>query len=677
MRTRELSAPPAGRAVRGLAVCAVLWLCRGGGVPARASNPPADIDACSRVNCAIEIDAGCNDCCPANGPGVPTGVKTCPGSGCGAAEFDGQAEFALASVFVRIVCGTAPHEDVYPGCLPLHHSQPSALLFSPQGLEYHHLLVNRIISVETAGLPPGVAREVVLYNPQPENLTFRFGTGESVGLPAGEQSASAARMRMLDADGDPTTGSPVWYELYSRGRPRAVRFSAGTLEPVRFTGDTGRVLTQADDLGVEIIRDGDDVLRQVRSVNSLADIVVPAGGETGSGTIWKYEIRLYEDSDVGAQDAGTGIYPLSPGASPYVTFTVENRCADKDNDFDELRVTRTVGGSSYVHDYVYTSGSDRWDLSSGSGARTERLTRTWDAQHTYRDEVREIRNSQSQVVYRESVRKFDFDWGLTEVRTVLDPDSSALTDTTYYYNDDGGTYGFSTASAYKHGKVRAVSRADGGWSLYDYDSAGRVTIEVHPWKNLSFSTVRNSTPLTAAASGRSIHYSYSAVDGSDTPLTDDARPRTVTEKVGGTVVGRTFYAYREDGSGRAVKVEERCASGSAGYGASGNMRTTTTWYAPTASAAAAGRVCTVQFPDSRLDTYSYSYGTYTADATPSLCSFSAGAGDALASTVVHGTVSSAAGVADISTREVHVLDGQGNAVLDEVHVYTGTGYERI
>jgi hypothetical protein len=156
----------------------VLWLCRGGGVPARASNPPADIDACSRVNCAIEIDAGCNDCCPANGPGVPTGVKTCPGSGCGAAEFDGQAEFALASVFVRIVCGTAPHEDVYPGCLLLHHSQPSALLFSPQGLEYHHLLVNRIISVETAGLPPGVAREVVLYNPQPENLTFRFGTGQ-------------------------------------------------------------------------------------------------------------------------------------------------------------------------------------------------------------------------------------------------------------------------------------------------------------------------------------------------------------------------------------------------------------------------------------------------------------------------------------------------------------------
>ena len=52
------------------------------------------------------------------------------------------------------------------------------------------------------------------------------------------------------------------------------------------------------------------------------------------------------------------------------------------------------------------------------------------------------------------------------------------------------------------------------------------------------------------------------------------------------------------------------------YGATGNLRTVTTYYSPSAAAVAAGRVKSVLQPNGRLTSYAYEEGLWTPGATP-------------------------------------------------------------
>ncbi|MCK5805334.1 MAG: hypothetical protein KAI66_21065, partial [Lentisphaeria bacterium] len=208
---------------------------------------------------------------------------------------------------------------------------------------------------------------------------------------------------------------------------------------------------------------------------------------------------------------------------------------------------------------------------------------------------------------------------------------------------------------------------------------GRTTLYVRSWKDIDDGDLLLVSPQTGAASAYTLAYSYTSVDtGVDNPDTDDARPRTLTESIAGTVVSRTYHVYAGSLSSGIVHIVERAADNSSSYGATGNLRTTITYYPSSAGSASAGRVKTIRFPDGRLDTYVYESGVYSDSVDPSLCSFSAGAGHSLRATVTHGTVTYPAGIANRTTRERSVLDAAGNQVMDETHVFSGgTTYERI
>jgi len=155
-------------------------------------------------------------------------------------------------------------------------------------------------------------------------------------------------------------------------------------------------------------------------------------------------------------------------------------------------------------------------------------------------------------------------------------------------------------------------------------------------------------------------------------LPNDGRPRTVETKILGKTVSKKYSVYKTVG-GESVEIEE---VGIAAYGDASNQRKTTVSYANSADEASKGRIKSITWSNGKVDAYTYEYGMYSANPDPASCSFTAGSGDALRETIVHGTSANSAGVAGKSTKEVKVTDGRSNDVMTEVYAYDG-GYSRI
>lgn len=646
---------------------------RGQGNPPATDDPPSDCETKmggdDNYCMANPADACCEEDCP-----------DCEGeSSC---EAPATGELENKSISVKIAVGRAPHESLTPCKLFLKVEQPSEDAFSPSGLVLIRPLGGEITDDTTQDLPTGVVRRVSLVNLDGNLMRFDFETNEDTGFPIEDYAGDSWRLQALDANGAGTTGSPVYYDFFVSGALPRSRFDASTGEAVSRTDSTGRQITLAGTKVEDIRLDG--VLRQVRTASALADIEIPEDGTTANGTVCKYTIKFYTPSQVGTQGQDD-VYVIVPGSTPYVTFTFENPVQDQDNDFDHMRITRSTNtGGTKVYDYVYVEASDQWTLSKGDGTATlveNSLRSSWDEAHTLETRVREIRDGEDALAARTTETRFSFSWGIKPVATAVAVDSNEANDlvtSRWYYDTEAGDYARTTTVTAAVGKLAARTNPDGSWALYEYDSDGRMTLRVRPWKDLAWSSVQALSPASAATAGRATTFSYTSVDTTnDTPIEGDSRPRTVTESIAGTTVSRTYHVYSTNASGESIHVVERAATPNAVYGAAGNLRTTTTYYAPTASSTVAGRVKTEGHPDGRLDTYTYETGTYASNATPSLCSFTSGTGDAFRTTVTHGTVASPAGVANRTTRDTTVQNGEGNEVLTETCVYSGTGYERI
>lgn len=631
------------------------------------------------------------DCGEGDGDGSGEEPGQCNESGCFKKweGTPGSTSTTLRSIHIAIVCGRAPHEATGVGKLLLSAPQPSLVLFSPAALTYSHVLGGAVTAVVTdpGVLPAGVEREVTLVDLDGNPIVFRFPADSAVGTPTDTTAGTAFRLRKTDSNGAPTTGSsPAYYEFHIQGVGKFIRYSAATYEAVGYSNGSGRFI-QAADTQVEVIRDTAGALRQIRNATDLANIVVPQDGTTENGTIWKYSIAFYPSADVGAKV--DGLYTLNANAEAHTLITVENPAEDKDNDVDTLRLTRTVGTTDYTYEYTYTDASKQWQLSRGTGLPTQTQRSAFDDTGKIETLTGERRDGQDALVASVIRTRVSFDWGRKPVtrseRTDAGDDTALLTTRYRYYapalgaQDPRAAYIVATQAAAKQGKLQSVREPDGSWTLYDYDSQGRTSLIVRPWKDqtVDWDNLSEQSAADAAEDGHATYYSYTGVDSNDSPAADDGRPRTVTEKVAGTTVAVTYHAHYTNTSGEVVRITERAATPSVAYGATGSLRTTTTHHAATAASAAAGRVKTVQHPDGRLDTHAYEAGTYTADPDPAQCTFSAGTGSAFRTTVTHGTATSPDGIAFHTTREATVSDGYGNEVLTETYAYDGTGYERV
>lgn len=394
---------------------------------------------------------------------------------------------------------------------------------------------------------------------------------------------------------------------------------------------------------VDVVRNGDGSLRQVKSSQTLADVVVISSSE--------YDIRFYRPADVGAKTGG--VYVVT--GQPYVTWKVKNT---SDSSASKLSINRIENSTTEVNEYSWDPSGNSWTLSRSGGARVETKVSSYPNVNS-RIETTTVKDNLGNVSSKSAKTYFTFPWGEELVMQVLDPDGAALTTTYQYYTNP--------VEDFRYQKIQSITYPDGSWVKYDYDSAGNQVLVLRPWLD---QTLASATEANSHAT----RYTYSNSDGIQVSL----YPRniaSVEEKIMGTTVHKTTYSR----SGSTVSGEPAVTEVQTEYSAATiGQQTSTTTYHASASSFLAGRSVSVTSPDGRRDSYSYEKGNYTTNADPSLNQFTADVnGLAIRTTVIHGTDVSPDGVAMKTTKEATVHDQFGSEVLQETYVYNGTGYERI
>ncbi|MFH0880736.1 MAG: hypothetical protein V2A34_13555, partial [Lentisphaerota bacterium] len=400
---------------------------------------------------------------------------------------------------------------------------------------------------------------------------------------------------------------------------------------------------------VEVIRDAGDSLRQVKAPQGLADLVTIDNA--------KYEIRFYNADQAGSKN-GEGLY--APTGSAFLAWVIENPDALEGLN-NRLRLTKVAGGASVQNEFRWNENDQRWELSRGGGLQVESVTESWDTAHEYRTTERTVKDSEDLIASKTRERYFTAPWGEVPVESVQDPDGSALTNTTIYYEN--------SAESGKYTQVQAEIDPNGAWRLYDYDTQGRMVERIEPWKD---------SILTASPDNDVVEqYDFTPLDTEDVLSGNDRRPRTMVKTIDDVTVAKSFFVYKTTTDGD-VTITEQAVRQDAEYGDSDNLRSISVEY-PTnhSNQAAAGKMKSSQTPDGRLESYSYELGTFVPGSTPDGDSFVAGSGTDVRVSAVHGTVEHPSGIANKTTKDVRIQNELGRTLYEESYVYTGSGYERI
>jgi RHS repeat-associated protein len=449
------------------------------------------------------------------------------------------------------------------------------------------------------------------------------------------------------ASGGPGVGSVMWEAgLGNLGDGRSaerISLRAESIDATLYTpaaliysppGYTGEV---------DVVRVG-GVLRQVNAPQALADIVATSATA--------YEIRFYKKADVGSKQ--NGLWTVSN--QPYVTWRIRNPNVGSTN---ELEIAKIQNGITNASVYTFNSSNNSWSLTTGNGERTELKTTTINVSTGDLTDTFTVTNSLGQTISKIARTYHQFAWGEELIKVVVDPDGAALT-TLYTYYENSSEVG-------RFRRLQSVVNPDGSWEKYDYDTHGNQVLVLRPWKDQSLASASEATSFA-------VRRTYSNYDGFIVSL----HPRLVSsviEKIAGVMIRKaTFSRAGTTVNGQPAVIETETQYVSAAV----TLVTVTTRYHSTASDFFTNRVASIQYPDGRKDTYTYEKGVYTTNADPSLNQFTPNAnGTAERDTIVHGTTTTPDGVAFKSTKNVTVKDQFGHNALQELYVYTGSGYARV
>lgn len=572
--------------------------------------------------------------------------------------------------------GRAANEPLMPtGRFSIFTQRPSQNLFSPINLYYYHPLFMQIIKDEVSDS----RRIVQIMGPNREAEEYVFQAGESIGYPGTTfRNKLNKTLVMLNANQDPTTDIPIYYRLQNKNGS-SILFSASTRKALSYQLITGRKLTcMSKDLRLEAIYNNDGSIRQVFSgTDGLVEVVVVS---QEYGYILGYETRVYAPSQVGEKNE-EGLYIYT--GSPHTVYRIQNpnhpqqiseSIVDPDTgeistrikiippEIREAIITKTSGDVSRVTKYIYNDVVDDWIMESGEGKKIISREKQWNSSKTECTEVMQVKDAQGTVAYQETTLSRNFPFGNMIVEKTIGTGDSAPK-TWYTYHTDNSQQG-------SFGKLASERHSNGLWKKYFYDGQERKTMIVSPFKNQSFDTTQSNAKVE--------YFIYSPVDPRDIPYKGDARPRVIETKIGGITVSKEYFAYFMDTNGEYVEIHERCSNAVAEYGNASNLRTEKHYYASTADTASQGRIKTVQYPDGKVDSYSYNWGTYTQASEISQSTFSVDDnGLALQTTIIHGTIDNPDGILYKSTKEEKVFDSQGNEVMAKEFVCTANGYEEI
>jgi RHS repeat-associated protein len=482
---------------------------------------------------------------------------------------------------------------------------------------------------------------------------FYFADGESVGVvPAGPESRTKQRLAMVDAQGWATATDPMYYDFYpgdgSRWRFGAAKTAPDYLSFIEHQTPAGRVETKQD-LGLEIIRDANGVLRQVATPARLADFVV-----TGQDA---YDLSVYPNdaSCVTGDRAVEGYYVIAAGAVPEVVWKFRNPTPGT---YGVLNVTRQAAGTeSKTWTYTFVEAVNDFVLTYPNGVREDRSERLKSDDGATMTIKKEAHDASGAVFGKKESHYVKNNYKYLRKSETRDPGGLNLT-TTYSYYSGGATDGLE--------KQRIAE--DGSWTLREYDDSRRLTAAIRPWLDAP-----TNAPVTQCSVTRT---SYGLFEPGDFLVYNDQRPRTEIKEICGVEVSRTYHAYPTNALGQAQEIEERAAFRGAPYGHVSNPRTVKTYYAASAALPLPGRLATITYPGGKVEEYGYEYGSFNASTFAFTPDPDGGAWRETVTTTYASTPNSSL-LTPKSTRSVRVWDERGREVLNESNVEDGASFALI
>ncbi len=300
--------------------------------------------------------------------------------------------------------------------------------------------------------------------------------------------------------------------------------NAATLDATLYT-PAGLTLLIAGSAGFETIRTAAGMLRQVRTPQALADLVLLNPD--------RYEIRFYATAQIGARDPLSGIYGVS--GSPYITHRFENPDPDR---MTRLRITETAGSAVKVTEYRFEAATATWTLSTGNGLREESKAET--AIGADRIKTETVRGPDGTIV-RRIVRTYrTLPWGEELVSELDDPEGAARLTTYDYYTSGSGTDP-------NYGALRQRNDPTGNWERFTYDAAGRILKTVRPFLGAGPATVDEALCRVTEY----IHDTLPDTDG-------DGLPEERTTTIERTLGHETGRRYRIDWTGTVLIGDDAC-----------------------------------------------------------------------------------------------------------------------
>lgn len=227
-----------------------------------------------------------------------------------------------------------------------------------------------------------------------------------------------------------------------------------------------------------------------------------------------------------------------------------------------------------------------------------------------------------------------------------------------------------------YGRVKTIIYPDGSWVRYQYrgtQSAGLVEYKYEPWLDGV-----TDPELASMSNCKVTYYLYGSFPGG----TLDRRVTTIREKILGKSFStreKRYYSQSVDPvSLRNYLVQQTGVSaGDIKYDISRietdtDPEITSMFYFPDDHAQWPGKMMGIARPDQTCESHNYERGNFNAGTGVFTVNVS---GDYIRETVTQGNVTSPAGVANLTTRQVSIRDDLGREYRNETLVYNGSQYE--
>mgnify|MGYP002657946110 FL=1 len=316
------------------------------------------------------------------------------------------------------------------------------------GLKYVSPWAWRAHLDETSGL-------ITMVPPAGAALYFNVQAGSDTALPAGISRKRDFRVQLLDETLAPAvSGAPAYLSLVDADGQK-IRFSAETGAVVGMTSAFGRVLL-AEDYFRNVSNTYDHEGSLVSSYSAAEGLM-----RTRTGADGELVMEWYAPAAVTVLADGT--YEVT--GEPYKTSSF---LSSEENGVRTTVITRQQRGLP-AHTITRTEEPGRVSIAKGQGDDT--IIRTIETNRLYgglSERIETVRgiNDAEPVSCSRSVRQYtDGGWLLVSETEAFNTPLARTT--SYEYN-----------SQYR---VSRINRPDGGYTRYEYDGEGRVTLEAAPW----------------------------------------------------------------------------------------------------------------------------------------------------------------------------------------------------